>query len=237
MKRWKFYKSNILKYFDKNAEILVIGASTREAEIFFELGYKNVTFGYYGEKENEQFKKNLSLYQSYETLQIDCRKITFPDEHFDYAFTHATIHHIDLPHLAITEMYRVSKLGALIIEGNDSFVMRMAYKFGFSENFEISSTLKNGQGGLLDTGIPNFIFRWTENEIFKLLNSYNPQIIHKVIFLYSNDMENLGLELNFIKKIIKKNLSKLLFLVFLIFKKQQNLMSIYIDKKNPTNRF
>ena len=33
MKRWKFYKSNILKYFDKNAEILVIGASTREAEI------------------------------------------------------------------------------------------------------------------------------------------------------------------------------------------------------------
>ena len=97
--------------------------------------------------------------------------------------------------------------------------------------------MKNGQGGLLDTGIPNYVYRWTENEIFKLLNSFNPQIIHKVIFLYSNDMENLGLELNFIKKIIKKNLSKLLFLVFLIFKKQQNLMSIYIDKKNPTNRF
>jgi len=236
MKRWKFYKINILKYLNKNSKILVIGASSREVEIFFELGYINVIFGYYGKKENEQFK-NLSSYQSHETLQIDCRKINFPDEHFDYVFTHATIHHIDLPHLAITEMYRVSKFGTLIIESNDSFVMRMAQKFGFTEEFEISSTLKNGQGGLLDTGIPNYVYRWTENEIFKLLNSYKPQIIHKIDFLYANDMENLGLEFSYKKKLLKKTLSKLLYVFFLVFKKQQNLMSIYIDKKKSTDRF
>ena len=236
MKRWKFYKINILRYFKKNSKILVIGASSREAEIFVELGYKNVIFGYYGKKENEQFQ-NLSSYQSYDALQIDCRKINFTDEHFDYVFTHATIHHIDLPHLAITEMYRVSKFGTLIIESNDSFVMRMAQKFGFTEDFEISSTLKNGQGGLLDTGIPNYVYRWTENEIFKLLNSYNPQIIHKIDFLYANDMENLGLEFSYKKKLLKNTLSKLLYVFFLVFKKQQNLMSIYIDKKKSTNRF
>ena len=41
MKRRKFCKSNILRYLNINSKILVEGASTKEAEILIESGYKH----------------------------------------------------------------------------------------------------------------------------------------------------------------------------------------------------
>ena len=140
MKRWQFYKYNILKYLDKNSHILVIGSSIKEVDLFYKLKYKNVSFGYYNEDLINEVK-NLPYYKLYKYLKIDCRKINLPDNNFDYVITHATIHHIDLPHLAIIEMYRVSKIGTLILESNDSLIMRLAVRFGFTEDFEVSSTI------------------------------------------------------------------------------------------------
>ena len=73
------------------------------------------------------FKENINLFKS------DLRDLSFKDKSFDYTITNATIHHIDLPHKAITELYRVAIKGVLIIESNDSLIMRLATKIKLAE--------------------------------------------------------------------------------------------------------
>jgi|688.fasta_scaffold498547_2 SAM-dependent methyltransferase len=235
MNRWLFYKEKILKHLPLNSKVLVIGASINEIKIFNELNYRNVTFGIYSKAELKNIiDKN--YYKNFNFIQSDCRKIKYKRASFDYCFTHATLHHIDLPHLAFSELYRVSKKGVLVIEGNDSLIMRLSSALGFCEEFEVSS-ISRDTGGLLNTSIPNYVYRWTEREVTKLFNSFDPKKKCKIFFEYSYDFFN--------KNVINKkfNITLLnflrffLYIYFFLFRKQGNLMSIYIDKLNCSNRF
>ena len=187
MHRWKFYEKNLNKFINKELSILIIGGSEREYELFTNLHFKNFTLS--------NFNPHLKKF-SYKTIHVDATKIDFKDNSFDYVVTHASIHHIRKPHLAILEMYRVSKIGTLIIEGNDSWLMRVSTNLKISEDFEVSSVdKKNKLGGVEESGIPNYVYRWTEREIFKTLSSYEPEIEHKIYFNYENDLENLGTQI------------------------------------------
>ena len=122
--------------------------------------------------QNYGFEINKNLFRA------DVRNLKFENQSFEYVITNATLHHVDQPHKAITEMYRVAKKGVLIIESNDSLTMQIACKLKFAEEFEVSSIdLKNNSGGLLDTGIPNYVYRWNEREIIKTIKSYDPSNI------------------------------------------------------------
>jgi ubiquinone/menaquinone biosynthesis C-methylase UbiE len=170
-------------------------------------------------------------------IKIDARYIRFKDKYFDYTFASAILHHIDLPHLAVSELYRVSKRGVLIIEGNDSLVMRISTYFNFSEEYEKSATI-NEQGGLLGTSIQNYVYRWKEREIIKLLNSYNLEIFHKIYFAYDFYLKNEGVKKmhSVFKRAIRTVLEKFLNIFLLIFRKQGNQVSIYIDKEKSYKR-
>ena len=119
-------------------------------------------------------------------------------------------------------MYRVSTKGALIIEARDSFISKIACKFKFSEEYELSAVKKNiTTGGVDNTNIPNYVFRWTEREILKLLKSYKPELKHKIEYGYGHHI-----------KFSNSKILRFLFKVFFfIFKKQQNLFSIFINKE------
>ncbi len=236
MFRWDFYYKQIEQFLPKDANILVVGASEKEIKIFENKNYKNILFSYFDD-DVELIINKYSKNRNFKFQKIDCRQIEYPDGYFDYTFTHATIHHIDKPHLAILELYRVSQKGVLIIEGNDSILMRLSAFFSYSEKFEVSSVnLKEKKGGLMETGVPNYIYRWTEREIYKLLESYDPSIKKKVIFNYSYDLANRTLETKLSIKWVK-NLFKLPVIVFLkFFPRQGNLISIYIDKLNSSKR-
>jgi SAM-dependent methyltransferase len=228
MDRWKFYEKTLNKYINKKASILIIGASEREHELYKSLQYENFLLS--------NFKPD-SIKPSYKIIHVDATKMDFKDSSFDYVITHACIHHMRKPHLAILEMYRVSKIGALIIEGNDSLLMRISAKLKMSEDFEVSSLDKaNKLGGVEESGIPNYIYRWNEREIFKTLSSYEPEIEHKIYFNYENDLENSGTQNHKNNKKIYSLIKLLLKIFFIFFKKQQNLLSIYIDKKELKKR-
>ena len=73
-----------------------------------------------------------------------------------------------------------------------------------------------------NTNIPNYVYRWTEREIIKLMKSFRPDLKHKIFFDYS-----------FHIKFTQSKVIKIFFdIIFLIFPKQKNLLSIYIDKDN-----
>ena len=235
MDRWIFYRRQISKWLNKKDSVLLVGASNEEAKIFLELNYEKLTLSYYDDEQKNGFLK-LGFVEGENLFKIDIRSIPFEDNKFDYVFTHATIHHVDLPHLAITELYRVSQKGCLIIESNDSLVMRIASKLGFSENFEVSA-IKNGTGGVLNSKIPNYVYRWTEREINKLFYSFKPEFIHKIAFSYYYDFQNSALENNSIKKIIKKLINIFLKIYFIFFPNQKNIVSFFISKDDKIKRF
>ena len=230
MSRWNFYKKNFKNYINKDSNFLLISASLYEVKILKELGYLNFSITYHDEDEKNQFldfgfKENINLFKS------DLRDLSFKDKSFDYTITNATIHHIDLPHKAITELYRVAIKGVLIIESNDSLIMRLAIKIKLAEEFEVSSINEDkNTGGLLDTAVPNYVYRWTEREIFKLLKSFDPKNINFVNFDYASDLTNFKNRDNYIENILLKILIITGKIFFFFFKKQQNCMSIFICK-------
>ncbi len=212
MSRDKFYENCLTKsILDKNASILVLGAGEKDERIFKNLKYENVTYSNYNSKEDKNIKlKNLLL-----------QNINLEDNSYDYCVAHACIHHSSKPHNSILEMYRVSRKGILIIEANDSLTTRIACKLNFAEEFEKSAVVKNKiSGGVDNTNIPNYVYRWTEREVYKLISSYKPLAQHKIDYYYGNDIK-------FTNNIIIK---LLFFIFFKLFKKQQNLFCFYIGK-------
>jgi SAM-dependent methyltransferase len=237
MSRWNFYKKNFKNYINKDSNFLLISASLYEVKILKELGYLNFSITYHDEDEKNQFldfgfKENINLFKS------DLRDLSFKDKSFDYTITNATIHHIDLPHKAITELYRVAIKGVLVIESTDSLIMRLATKIKLAEEFEVSSVNEDkNTGGLLDTAIPNYVYRWTEKEILKLLKSFDPKNINFVNFDYASDLTNFKTRDNYIENILLKILIIMGKIFFFFFKKQQNCMSIFIDKTKIKKRW
>ena len=237
MSRWNFYKKNFKNYINKDSNFLLISASLYEVKILKELGYLNFSITYHDEDEKNQFldfgfKENINLFKS------DLRDLTFKDKSFDYTITNATIHHIDLPHKAITELYRVAIRGVLVMESTDSFIMRLATKIKLAEEFEVSSVNEDkNTGGLLDTAIPNYVYRWTEKEVLKLLKSFDPKNINFVNFDYASDLTNFKTRDNYIENIFLKMLIIMGKIFFFFFKKQQNCMSIFIDKTKIKERW
>ena len=233
MIRFKFYQNQILKFLNKSKSILVLGASSDEASLFYKLQFKRVTLS------------NIDLAQlkgaekyKFKKIKIDFRNLfKIKNNSYDYVVVHASIHHTSRPHNILLEMYRIAKHGILIIESNDSFVMRLSVKLNFSEDFEKSALNENTYvGGVDGSNIPNYVYRWTEREIKKLFYSYQPDKKINIIFNYQNNIFNENLSNNLIKKIIITFSYIFLKIIFFLFPKQQNLMSIYIDKKNYKKR-
>ena len=213
MNRETFYENQIKKFIkDKKSKILVLGAGSLDINLFKRLEYSNVTFSNI-ENTNE---KNLNIYENIHDIKID-------DSSYDYCVAHACIHHSSKPHLAVLELYRVCIKGALIIEARDSILSRLACYYKISEEYELSAVKKNkSSGGVDNSDIPNYVFRWTEREVSKLMKSYKPEIDHKIYYDY-------GFNIKFTKSIFINLIFKLF---FFIFKKQQNLFSFFINKEN-----
>ena len=232
MGRWIFYEKMLLKYINKDSNFLLISGSEKEIQILTKLRYKNFKITFHKEL-NKNIEDNYNLLVGKNLFDSDVRNLQFNDSEFDYVITNATLHHIDVPHIGISEMYRVAKKGVLIIESNDSLTMRLACKLKLSEEFEDSSVDRNKKtGGLLDLGIPNYVYRWTEREVNKLLKSLDPSKKNTIIFDYENDLTNIKSKNPLIKIIIF--FAKIF---FIFFKKQQNCLSIFIDKTKSLNRF
>lgn len=218
MSRENFYKKQIVKYINnKNSKILVLGAGKLDQKVFFELNYNNVTFT---NIENSK-EKDLNYFKNIHDINLK-------DNSYDYCVAHACIHHSSKPHLAVLELYRVCSEGALIVEANDSLLSRLACKLGFSEEYELSAIQKNIiSGGVDNTNVPNYVYRWTEREVIKLMKSFRPDLKHNILFDYGHQ----------IKFTNSKIINQLFNIFFMIFKKQKNLLSIYINKNVKNLQF
>jgi len=159
-------------HIDTNEKLLVIGGSWQDVELLICAGFNDITLSNFQSQPEEDAHTNLSA--KVKLLAIDAEQVDLPDGSFDCVFAHEVLHHCRSPHRALCEMLRVARKHVVVLEPNDSFSMRVLTWAGFSFPYEIFSVVYHGYegGGVRDSCIPNFIYRWTANELRKTVSSY-----------------------------------------------------------------
>lgn len=194
-----------LGWIKKSDKILVVCGNQDDDKVLKKLNFTNylITSVY----------RKLPIVKNY--LQADAQNLPFKDRSFDIVIVNAGLHHCDSPHRALNEMYRVAKKTLIVHEAQDTFLVRLMVKLGIAMDYETGTVACKG-GGLNNTAIPNFVYRWTKREVRKTINSYDPAKIHKIDFFnsfryYSDYLEpNEYLGKNPFVKFFGKNIIKII---------------------------
>jgi SAM-dependent methyltransferase len=142
-------------------KMLVLGASESDQTALTALGFNKVTLSEFSPSDPSM-------------LAVDAEDIALPSGSFDALFAHEVLHHLRSPHRALCEMLRVARKHVIFMEPNDSLIMRMLVAAGLSFPYELLSVQAHqfASGGVRNTNVPNYIYRWTKREVEKTASSY-----------------------------------------------------------------
>lgn len=226
--RISFYKNTINKWIaDKNASILVVGGGETDREVLHSLDFTNVIIS------NLDSRLKGDEFAPYQWSLQKAEELSYGKEEFDFVVVHAALHHCESPHRALLEMYRVAKIGLIAFESRDSLLMKFLAKVDLTPDYEhVAVYYNDGKfGGVNNTEIPNYIYRWTEREIEKTISTYAPFAKHQFAYQYGNDTPaSVDLEKKILKKTIVSLLKPFYQLFTILFPKQQNLFAFYVNK-------
>jgi SAM-dependent methyltransferase len=116
----------------------------------------------------------------------DAEAMSYPDEAFDFCIVHEGLHHCRSPHTAMREMFRVAKLGLLIIEPAENIFTTVGVRIGMGQEYEQAAVYGNDCrfGGVRNTCIPNYVYRFSAREIRKTLLCLKPEVQLKFTFTF-----------------------------------------------------
>ncbi len=199
-----------LKWINRDDKILIVCGNQDDDKVLKKLNFTNYLI--------TSIYKKLPIVKNYQ--QADAQQLPFKDQSFKVVMVNAGLHHCDSPHQALNEIYRVAKDTLIVHEAQDTFLVRLMVKLGIALDYETGAVACKG-GGLNNTNIPNYVYRWTKREVVKTLNSYDPTRIHQIHFFsnfryyldYFEPNEYLGK--NPLVKLFGKNLVKI-FVEFIV---------------------
>lgn len=229
-----FYEATVkqilnTKIIDFNDSILVVGGGDSDKNAFFNNGFKKVVI------TNLEHDRGVVDYSPYSWEYQDMENLTYKDSEFDWVFVHAALHHCASPHKALCEMLRVSKKGVGVFEGRDSTLSRIAIGFGLVPQYELEPLVlsKGFSGGLMNSNIPNYVYRWKEKEVEKTVNSFLPHFRHKFWYFYGYTipLERLSMSPSFIKRSTGKIAAFMLPFIKFLFPKQGNNFAFLVSKE------
>jgi SAM-dependent methyltransferase len=227
--REAFYEKIVrLRISDKNASILICGGGELDKRTFVNLGFRDVTISNLDTRVDERD------YLPFKWRFENAEALSCEDGSFDYVVIHAAIHHASSPHRVLLEMYRVARKGMLAFEARDSALMHLLERFQLTQKYEHAAVYYNDcqYGGVNNTDIPNFVFRWTEREVEKTIQSYAPYCRHTFMYEYATAfpctpaLEAKGA----LKRAFLIMMRPLYWLFTKIFVTQQNLFAFYVAK-------
>lgn len=182
--RLQFYATQLKKGIpDKQASILVVAGGKNDVMMLKMHGFTNVVIS------NITPAAGFDV-TPYSYKQEDATRLSFADNSFDYVIVSAALHHLHSPHAGLLEVYRVARKGAMVFEASDNLLMHIMIKLGIAEEYELSAVKRrdNLSGGINNTEVPNYVYRWTKRELVKTLQSYAPHVKQQVTFAYGLTM-------------------------------------------------
>ncbi len=223
--RHDFYRDTISEWIpDRNASILVVAGGTADHGVLLSLGFSNVTIS------NMDSRMNGAEFAPFAWRKEDGESLKLESESFDYTVVHAGLHHMPSPHRGLTEMYRVARKGVAIFEARDSFTMRLLERLGLTQSYEHSAVYDEGNsGGVNNTDIPNYVYRWTEREVEKTIASYAPGYKHRFRYRHGSTSPSTP-ELGFFRRLAVTLATPGFLLFSALFPGQRNLFAAFIEK-------
>jgi SAM-dependent methyltransferase len=181
----EFYTDTLQELLDKelinrDMRILVLCGGNLDRDALLRLGFKNVTIS------NIDTRMTGTEYAPFAWSFQDAENLTLADGDYDFCIAHSGLHHCASPHRALLELYRVARTGVLIFEPRDNLLSRLGVLLNFAQEYEVLAVKDNGYtfGGVRNTAIPNYVYRWTEREIRKTVASFAPWVRHGFLFRY-----------------------------------------------------
>ncbi len=155
---------------DATDSVLAICAADAERQVFQEAGLQAGTIS------NLDDRMVAPDYTPYDWSYQDAQRLTFAADSFDHVFVSDGLHHCDSPHRALLEMFRVARKSVIVFESRDSMLMRLANRTGLVPAYEVEAVIGSGltHGGINNSEVPNFVYRWTEREFEKTIASFHP---------------------------------------------------------------
>lgn len=156
---------------DRSSDVLILGASVEDGRSFRQAGFANVTLSQISSSEET------APGASPEVTSLDAEDLALPDGCCDVVFVHEVLHHCRSPHRGLCEMMRVSRRHVAVMEPHDSATMRLLTRLKFSSPFELPAVIDNDyvRGGVRDTCVPNYLYRWSERDVRKSVSSFLPE--------------------------------------------------------------
>lgn len=108
---------------------------------------------------------------------LDAEEMDLPDDSHDVIFFHGVLHHCRSPHRALLEACRVARQCVIFVEGNDSAFARMLDRGGWIAEYEFAAVIASDyqSGGVRNTRVPNYVYRWDPRTIEQTVKSGFPE--------------------------------------------------------------
>ena len=166
-----------------DSSVLAVCAKSDERDVLRRIGLSSVVISNLDERVEAEHV------EPFEWSRQDAENLTFRDASFDFVLVSAGLHHCASPHRGLLEMYRVARKGVIVFEPADTALARLARRSGFAPDFELAAVVNNDfrAGGVRNSAIPNYVYRWTEREFEKTLTSNDPT--GRIRFLYVRDLD------------------------------------------------
>ncbi len=165
----------------RDDEILVVCGAEADRDCLDELEFKNVTISNLDERLRGAGE---DVYAPFVWEFQDLENLSYPDGSFDVVIVHSGLHHLRSPHRGLLEMYRVARRGIVGFEPHDSFFTRLGAKLGFGQVYEDAAVMANDCrfGGVANTAVPNYVYRFNAREIVDVFQTCNPVAEHECRF-------------------------------------------------------
>ncbi|HEV2386561.1 MAG TPA: methyltransferase domain-containing protein [Candidatus Acidoferrales bacterium] len=154
---------------------MIVGGSLDDAEALRQAGFgRIVNSNFPGGSESGTAHE---VDSTTERLPLDAEAMDLADDSFDLVFAHEVLHHCRSPHRALCEMLRVCRRHAVLLEPNESLAMSALTAMGFSSPYELTAVAYHlfVSGGVRESAVPNFIYRWNRREVLKTVSSFMPE--------------------------------------------------------------
>ncbi|MDD3276709.1 MAG: class I SAM-dependent methyltransferase [Kiritimatiellales bacterium] len=177
----KFYSEMIQQLLSNGAirrdmSVLVVCGEELDASVFSLHGFPQVTVTNLDSRHDGSWTTGAAWDRQ------DAEALSYPDNSFDLVAVHLGLHHCRMPHKALCEMYRVARHGILLIEPCENRLVKIGRKLGIGQEYEVHAVAFHQlkAGGVNNTPIPNYVYRWTVNEIRQTIAAFAPEFRHTI---------------------------------------------------------